>query len=361
VIHSNPSGSGVAALLEPHRPHSLRRRIQTLTSSGAALLFLAILGGAGALSGAVGPMDAFAQAAPESTSTNTSELTPKQMVERGQDLLWSGQRNEHANEAADLFRRAAQAGNAEGMVKLIELLAPDQTAAPTGEAARWFARVEQAAIDTNDYMAMFDIAHWHRRGAYGLPASETEKFLWLGRAANLGHYMSIVQVASSYENGEGVTQNPAEALRVYLWLASHGHAEYYFNVGAHYWDGKGVERDRAQAVRYWRQAGDSPVANYYLGLAYRDGDGVAKDTGQAARYFQIAVNGSDVESMVALAILYYNGDGVAKDEARAEQLLRAAGAAADLPNLPYHVELRSRINGLLAQMGKAPLAPLRAR
>ena len=56
------------------------------------------------------------------------------------------------------------------------------------------------------------------------------------------------------ENGQGVAQDYAEAVRLYLLAAEQGHASAQNNLGYMYEKGLGVAQDYAEAVRLYRLA-----------------------------------------------------------------------------------------------------------
>jgi hypothetical protein len=59
-----------------------------------------------------------------------------------------------------------------------------------------------------------------------------------------------------YVNGEGVTQDDAEAVRWYRAAADQGFAEAQASLGFMYVNGKGVAQDYAEAMRWFRLAAD---------------------------------------------------------------------------------------------------------
>ena len=55
-----------------------------------------------------------------------------------------------------------------------------------------------------------------------------------------------------YENGQGVAQNYAEAVKWYRKAAEQGYAEAQFNLGVMYETGEGVAQDYAEALKWYR-------------------------------------------------------------------------------------------------------------
>ena len=77
--------------------------------------------------------------------------------------------------------------------------------------------------------------------------------------------------------GEGVPQDPAEAVRWCRLAAEQGDAVAQFNLGELYALGEGVPQDPAEAVRWFRLAAEQGYAvQYALGVLYGQGKGVPK-------------------------------------------------------------------------------------
>ena len=73
-----------------------------------------------------------------------------------------------------------------------------------------------------------------------------------------------------YDNGEGVQQSYAEAVKWYRKVAEQGIAEAQYNLGVCYFYGKGVRRDYAEAVKWYRKAAEQGIAEAQsnLGVCY---------------------------------------------------------------------------------------------
>jgi TPR repeat protein len=61
-------------------------------------------------------------------------------------------------------------------------------------------------------------------------------------------------LGSMFENGRGVAQDFAEAMRFYRLAAAQGHANAQFNLGIMFENGRGVAQDRAEAIQWYRLA-----------------------------------------------------------------------------------------------------------
>ena len=95
-----------------------------------------------------------------------------------------------------------------------------------------------------------------------------------------------------YENGQGVAQNYAEAVKWYRKAADKGFAQAQFNLGLLYYQGRGVDLDDVEAVKWFRKSADQGVAEaeYMLGFMYDGGIGVQQNDIEAMKWFQKAVD-----------------------------------------------------------------------
>jgi len=112
-------------------------------------------------------------------------------------------------------------------------------------------------------------------------------------------------------------QTPAaDALRV---LAEAGDAVAQFNLGVSYDFGQDVPQDDAEAVRWYRLAADQGHAGAQnsLGFMYATGEGVPQDYVEAVRLYRLAADQGLAEALSNLGLLYENGEGVPQDYVQA--------------------------------------------
>jgi len=91
--------------------------------------------------------------------------------------------------------------------------------------------------------------------------------------------------------GQGVPQNPFEALKWYRKAAEQGHPRAQRNLGSLYEAGRGVVADAAVAARWYRAAalqGDA-YAQFRLGRMYHEGRGVGQQRDRAYAWLARAV------------------------------------------------------------------------
>ena len=93
-----------------------------------------------------------------------------------------------------------------------------------------------------------------------------------------------------YDQGQGVPQDYAEAVKWYRLAAEQGYAFAQFNLGVKYEKGQGVPQDYAEAVNWFRIAaeqGDADAQTYF-GIMYEYGKGVLQDNVMAHMWYNIA-------------------------------------------------------------------------
>ena len=95
-----------------------------------------------------------------------------------------------------------------------------------------------------------------------------------------GHVDAQYNLGGVYEQGVGVPQDYAEAVKWYRLAAEQGHASAQHNLGILYREGRGVPQDDAEAVKWTRLGAEQGDANaqYNLGLMYALGRGDGRTT-----------------------------------------------------------------------------------
>ena len=157
-----------------------------------------------------------------------------------------------------------------------------------------------------------------------LAAGELET---IKKAAEQGQAGAQFSLGVMYDQGYGVTEDDAEALRWYRLAAEQGYAGAQYILGLMYAQGEGVPEDDAEAVRWYQMAAEQGFvpklntisvscmprvmgcqrmmlkpcagiqmaaeqgyagAQYNLGLMYAQGEGVPEDDAEAVRWYQMA-------------------------------------------------------------------------
>lgn len=93
-----------------------------------------------------------------------------------------------------------------------------------------------------------------------------------------------------YYNGEGISQNFAEALKWSGKAAEKGVAFSQYMLGIMHSRGEGVTKSLSESSRWFRKAAEQGHANahYQLGEMHKDGEGVAKDYATAVAHYRSA-------------------------------------------------------------------------
>ena len=81
---------------------------------------------------------------------------------------------------------------------------------------------------------------------------ETESLGRLRKAADQGNADAQARLGVRYAKGEGVPQDPAEAVRWFRKAADQGNADAQVFLGVMYDNGQGVPQDYAEAARWIR-------------------------------------------------------------------------------------------------------------
>jgi len=129
---------------------------------------------------------------------------------------------------------------------------------------------------------------------FGLQAYETGDFkqaaMWFQQAAE-GHAHAQYELASIYEDDDGIEDHMGQAVKWYLKAAEQGHVSAQSTLGYFYYNGIGVEQNVEQAVMWYQKAvdKDDDEARELLGFMYAEGEGVKQDFYKAA-YLQMLGN-----------------------------------------------------------------------
>ncbi|WP_051908363.1 tetratricopeptide repeat protein [Candidatus Odyssella acanthamoebae] len=144
--------------------------------------------------------------------------------------------------------------------------------------------------------------------------------------AEQGHAEAQFNLGVMYEDGQGVTQDDAEAVKWYRKAADQGDADAQNNLGVCYYNGRGVPQDDTEAVKWVRLAADQGhvKAQNNLGVCYQSGQGVTKDNTEAVKWYRKAADQGHAAAQYILGICYYNGLGVTKDATEAVKWYRKA-------------------------------------
>ena len=169
--------------------------------------------------------------------------------------------------------------------------------------------------------AQYNAGLMHENGEGGVEKDMKKAFEFFKSAAELGNPMAQYNLASYYENGEGVIKDMKKAFEWYSKAADQGDAEAQHNVALCYENGDGVEQDLNKAFEFYSKAAEQGDVAAQVSVAdiYMSGNGIEKDATKAADWYIKAAEQGDAIAQSNLAMLYENGDGVEKDMKKAFQ------------------------------------------
>ena len=111
-------------------------------------------------------------------------------------------------------------------------------------------------------------------------------------------------------------------------LAEQGDAWAQSNLGVMYDNGQGVLQDYAEALKWYRLAAEqgNAAAQTNLGVMYGNGDGVLQDYAEAAKWWRLAAEQGDADAQNNLGVLYGLGQGVLQDYVKTHMWANIAAA-----------------------------------
>ena len=161
--------------------------------------------------------------------------------------------------------------------------------------------------------------------------------------------------ASCFFFGDGVAQNPLEAVRLFRIAAVLGHASAQYYYGVCLQTGEGVAADPVEAFTWMQRAADAGEADALcgVGLAYLCGNGVGVDKRSAIHFLHRSAAKGSPTAMYNLGVCYQDGDGVEMDPPRSVAWFNRAleagceKAATDIAGTPLTNEQRVEVTQLL--------------
>lgn len=145
-------------------------------------------------------------------------------------------------------------------------------------------------------------------------------------AAEHGDADAQTRLGLRYANGNGVSQDYAEAVNWFRKAADQGHAEARRCLGYCHYYGKGIPEDNVLAVKLFRQAAEqgNVRAQTSLGVCYRNGTGIAQNYVEAVKWFRRPAEEGQNMGQYYLGLCYLHGQGVPIDILRAYKWFQLA-------------------------------------
>jgi localization factor PodJL len=148
----------------------------------------------------------------------------------------------------------------------------------------------EAAAEAGDSVALF------ARALQRMETGQGEAGLAdLRKAANQGLAIAQYRLAKSYERGQGVGKDIAQARQWTEKAAAAGNVKAMHDLGVYFASGEGAPFDEAAAFRWFRQAAEFGVkdSQFNLGVLYQQGRGAAANPDEAAFWFFVAAAAGD--------------------------------------------------------------------
>ena len=165
-----------------------------------------------------------------------------------------------------MYRRAAEMGDPQGMVRLGRVFFNEQGGL-TKDEVRAAERYRKAA-EAGDAAAMYNLGYAYEYGKEGLTKDTSKAVEWYQKAAEAGNVRGMNSLGVCYEYGQGgLTKDEAKAVEWYQKAAEAGEATAMCNLGNCYEYGKGgLTKDEAKVVEWCKKAAEAGEARAMCGL-----------------------------------------------------------------------------------------------
>ena len=130
--------------------------------------------------------------------------------------------------------------------------------------------------------------------------------------------LTLSTIVSAQDSDLGATKS----------LAEQGDAKAQFNLGYMYDNGDGIPENDAEAVKWYRLAAEQGYlkAQFNLGVMYKKGDGIPENDLEAVKWFRLSAEQGDAKSQYMVGVMYHNGGGVPKNHLTAYVWMSVAAA-----------------------------------
>lgn len=232
-----------------------------------------------------------------------------------------------------MYRRAAEMGDPQGMVRLEGTFFYEQGGLTTDEV-RAAERYRKAA-DAGDETAMCNLGVCYEYGQGGLTKDEAKAVEWYRKAAEAGEATAMCNLGVYYEYGKGgLTKDETKAVEWYRKAAEAGNARAMCNLGNCYYNGQGgLTKDEAKAMEWYQKAAEAGYARAMNNLGYcyeYSQGGLTKDEAKAVEWYQKAAEAGNTTAMGNLGSAYaYGQGGLTKDKSKAVEWYQKAAEAGD--------------------------------
>ena len=228
----------------------------------------------------------------------------------------------------------AQKGEFEAALECFRKAAMEQHIEAQFEVGYAYSIGRGAKMDTEEAMIWLEMAanQSHLESQYLLGCNlllsqrEHEAVTWLRKATDAGHTEAALQLASCYEEGMGVEQDPTKAAQLVRRCAEQGVPRAYSWLARLYLNGTGVEKNAREAVALLQRGANLGVrqAQCMLGECLEQGVGIEKTPQTAVNWYRKAAAQEDANACYRLGRCYEFGVGVEKNLEEAGKWFRKA-------------------------------------
>ena len=161
------------------------------------------------------------------------------------------------------------------------------------------------AAEMGDPQGMVKLGKAYFNGVGSMVKDQSKAMIWFRKAAEAKNTDALCIMGAYYEHGMGgLTVDKEEAIQWYRKAAEAGNIHGMCFLGMAYDQGKGgLSQDRAQAAQWYKKAADAgdTTGMYGLGLAYEYGDsGLPQNRRKAIEWYRKAAEGGNHEAAVRL-------------------------------------------------------------
>ena len=145
-----------------------------------------------------------------------------------------------------------------------------------------------------DVESMYSLANWY------LSQKQNDDYIdWLTKAAEQGYAAAQYDLAVSYDEGDGIREDKAKAVKWYKEAINNGDEDAPYNLALMYDLGDYVKEDKATAFQYYQLAAERGhiKAMHNVGVAYYEGEGVGQDKNEALKWFKKAAENGEERSI----------------------------------------------------------------
>ena len=221
------------------------------------------------------------------------------------------------SEAVGLYKRAAKLGDGKAMSELgccyfVGFESYHNGAEETPDyktAVSWFRK----AADAGNAEGQLSLGYCYENGL-GVAKNPHDAFKWYKLAADQGNPVAQCNVGNCYVNGWSVTVDKSQAFKYYKAAAEQNYLNAQNRLAWCYYNGDGVPVNYNEAVAWWTRAAEQGYADAQnsLGWWHQNGKGI-RDYGKVFHWYKLSAEQGNTYGQYNLALCYWNGNGCDKN------------------------------------------------